>query len=510
MVPLDEIELDGQNHRTNGGTASTSIEELAASLKLNGQQQPVQVFEYPQDKIRSSGQRYLLAFGFRRCAAARMNEWSGISAIVKPMPLKPDGSIDRLHIEQIRGIENLQRENLTPIEETIAIQQLATNLPKQLDVGAATREEDGRLSDAAVHHLAYSIGRTEAWVRDRLYLDRLASPVKQRVLEGKLFLIFAREIAKLADHEEQERGAGMCQADPKDGHCPTTINQVRRYVAERQNSLRGVPWQLDKEFPKHKLIVGPCHSCRFNSTNDKMLFQHDEKPAPEGFCLRLSCFDSKRELADRATKTAVARIVKQELAPTESSAIQVTPEFVKPARVARQAKKEIEGAQPKKSNRTLEYQQTPEYMARTALGEAERNWREDATRKLTASLKQMPGRLTALMLIGQSHRIRWGMTEKDVKRLHQLLLSTVKPKPSALILLERKVLNQKGFDLGSVIGMNGRELLIEALAKIYGVDLARFPKMEHFLPPEDNPKFNDTKPTESETTMIVTRETSAD
>ncbi len=488
MVQLSEIELDGQNHRVDGSTDSERVADLAVSMKLNGQQQPVQVFEYPPDQESPSGHRFLLAFGFRRYTAAKVNEWPALAAIVKPMPLKADGSIDRLNIEQVRSIETLQRENLSPIEECILIQQLAATLPPQLDEGGiASRHEDGTLSDAAIRHLAYGIGRTDAWVGDRLYLDRLAPSVKRSVLDGKIYLIFAREIAKLADHDEQERVAGMCQADPKDGHCPTTIHQVRRYVADRQNSLRGVPWQLDKEFPRHKLIVGPCHSCPFNSSNDKKLFEHDVAAAPEGFCLRTSCFEAKRDMAEKATKAAVAKIVKQELPPTETSAVQVTAEFVKPARVARQAKKQIDGVQPKKPKQKLEYHETPEYKARVALGEAERSWRDEADKKFTQSLKQAPGRLTALMLIGQTYRMRWGMTEKDIRKLHDVFRSTVKVNPSALIQLERKVLKQRRFEFSSIMSISGRESLFEYLAKLYGFEMAAFPKLEQFLPtgPDD-------------------------
>lgn len=483
QVPLDDIAGDGLNHRLGGGTDDARVADLAASLKANGQQQPVLVFQYPDGQKSADGRRYLLGFGFRRCAAARLNEWPTITAIVKPMPVKADGTIDRLRIEQVRGIENLQRENLNPMEECILVQQLANNLPTQLDEGGTpSRTEDGTLSEAAVRHLAYRIGRTEAWVRDRLYLDRLAPSVKQSVLDGKLYLIFAREIAKLADQDEQERVAGFCQADPKDGHCPTTIHQVRRYVADRQNSLRGVPWQLDKAFPKHKHIVGPCQSCPFNSSNDKPLFEHDPNAAPEGFCLRTSCFEVKRLLAEKATKLAVAKIVKQELPPTESTAAQVTAEYVKPARVARQAKREIDGVQPKTPKPRQDYTESPEYKARVAFGEAERKWREDADRQLTATLRNAPGRLTALLLIAQAGFFRWGMTEKQVGKLHALLKSTVKVTPIALFQLEKAVLKPKEFTFDSVIGLHGKELLIDAIAKLYDIELPAFPKLEEFIP----------------------------
>jgi ParB/RepB/Spo0J family partition protein len=485
QVPLNEVELDGFNHRLDGSTDNAKVADLAASMKANGQQQPVLVFQYPDGRTSTKGHRYLLAFGFRRCAAASFNEWQAVTAIVKPMPVTSDGTIDRLRIEQVRGIENLQRENLNPMEECILVQQLADNLPPQLDeCGTVSRNEDGSLSEPAVRHLAYSIGRTEAWVRDRLYLDRLSPSVKQSVLDGRLYLIFAREIAKLADHDEQERVASFCQADPKDGHCPTTIHQVRRYVAERQNSLRGVPWQLDKEFPKHKLIVGPCQSCPFNSSNDKPLFEHDGVAAPEGFCLRTSCFEAKRLLAEKATKVAVAKIVKQELPPTESTAAQVTAEYVKPARVARQAKKEIEGVQPKKPKQRQDYTESPEYKARVAFGEAERKWREEADHQLTSSLRKAPGRLIALLLMAQTGLFRWGMTEKQIAKLHVLLKSTVKVTSGGLLQLEKSVLKQKGFQFDSVVGMNGKELLIQALGKLYGIELPNAPTLEQFLPQE--------------------------
>jgi hypothetical protein len=160
----------------------------------------------------------------------------------------------------------------------------------------------------------------------------------------------------------------------------------------------------------------------------------------------------------------------------------VTAEFVKPARVARQARKQIDGIQPTKPKQKLEYHETPEYKARIALGEAERNWREEADKKFTQCLKQTPGRLTALMLIGQSCRIRWGMTEKDIRKLHDLLKSTVKVNPASLIQLEQRVLKQKGFEFSSVMSSNGSEPLFESLAKLYGIELSEFPKLEQFLP----------------------------
>ncbi len=482
LIALADIERDAENHRLGAPASRQKIQELAESLRINGQQQPVQVYAYPEGQTSAAGHRYLLAFGFRRCTAAELCEWSSISAIIKPMPLLADGSIDRLTIQRIRGIENLQRENLNPIEECVLIEQLAANLPAEID-GAAVRESDGRLTDVASRFLARSIGRTEAWVRDRLYLTRLSPAVKQKVIDGKLFLLFAREIAKLADHGEQERLAGLCEADADDGHCHTTIAQVRRYVGERQNSLRGVPWHLDKEFPKHRLIVGACATCPFNSTNDKNLFEHDGAPAPEGFCLRSSCFEAKRAMTDKAVDAAVEKIVTQKKPATETSAVELAAEFVKPGRVARQAKKRLEPApsqSPEKAK--TEYWETPEYKAKLALTEAERKWRENVSDSLTESLRRQPGRLASLVMLVLAGKLQRQMSTKELSRAEEAIKLTVKPTWQNLLQLEKRALARKQFDIANIVSLHSTDVVAKALAESYSLSLPPFPKLEDFMP----------------------------
>lgn len=480
MIALSQIERDGKNHRLATENATERLQGLANSLVSDGQQQPVQVFAYPEGQS-PSGKPYLLVFGFRRCAAAELAGWTTIAAVIKPMPLKSHGSVDRLAIERARGVENLQRENLNPIEECLVIQQLLENLPSQIKDQDA-RDGDGRPTDAAVQYLAGLIGRTEAWVRDRLYLERLSPTVKQMILDGKLFLIYAREIAKLADHAEQERVAGMCECSPKDGHCHTTIQQVRRYVADRQNSLRGVPWQLDKEFPKHKQILGACANCPFNSSNDKKLFEHDGQAVPEGFCLRSSCFEAKRAVTDKAVEKAVLKIISLKKAPTESSAAEVAEAFVKPGRVARQAKKRTDDAPQTPKPRKLEYWETPQYKAQQAFYTAQREWNEKMSEAITATLKDHPGRLTALMLLAATGVLRVDATAKTLAKLDGLLKLTLTPKLEDLQKLEKKLLSQRGFRLEDVINLYNRHEMAQHIAKLYGIDLPAQPKLEDFLP----------------------------
>lgn len=491
-IPLEQIERDERNPRIGSPADESKIRLLAESMKSHGQQQPVQVMPYPKHLngagSQHKGQKYLLVFGFRRCAAAELNGWRQIAAIVKVMPLLADGSIDRLAIERLRGIENLQRQDLNPIEECLLIEQLAQNLPASLNQeGNPSRAEDGQLTEAAIQHLAYSIGRPESWVRDRLYLSRLSPDLKQKVMEGRLMLIYARQIAKLADHREQEAVAGMCLSSADDGHCHVSIHQVRRYVAERQLSLRSVPWRLDQPFPKSKHIVGPCSSCLFNSSNDPKLFEHDDakgdgSSAPEGFCLKSSCFEAKRLVTDKTAEQAAAKLVKLQKPATDKSAEEVAPAFVKPSRVARLARRQMNGEPQSQKPKKLPYWETPEYKAKVAFAEAERNWRQRGCSALAATMKSTPRRLAALLLLWASDAISWQMSAKQVKKVRELLKRTVKAKDEDVLQLEKKLLGQKDFSLESALRLGHDETMIQELAKLYGVEIQPYPKLEQFLP----------------------------
>jgi hypothetical protein len=82
--------------------------------------------------------------------------------------------------------------------------------------------------------------------------------------------------------------------------------------------------------------------------------QQQQRPAalrarpdkPELVCLKGSCFEAKVSVTNKAVEKAVATIVKKDLPATESSAANVAAAFVKPGRVAREAKKEKASGEP--------------------------------------------------------------------------------------------------------------------------------------------------------------------
>jgi ParB family transcriptional regulator, chromosome partitioning protein len=156
------------------------LDELAESIRQVGLLQPVVV------RAVGSG-RYELVMGERRWRAAQQAGLSEIGAIVKQTH-DDDMLRDAL-------IENLHRQQLDPLEEAAAYQQL-------LDDFGATHEE-----------LAVKVGRSRPHITNTLRLLNLPPAVQKRVAAGVLTAGHARALLGLADPQAQERLASRIVAE---------------------------------------------------------------------------------------------------------------------------------------------------------------------------------------------------------------------------------------------------------------------------------------------------------
>jgi ParB family transcriptional regulator, chromosome partitioning protein len=162
------------------GFDEDTLDELAESIKQVGLLQPV--------VVRAAGPgRYELVMGERRWRAAQLAGLTEIGAIVKQTQ-DDDMLRDAL-------IENLHRQQLDPLEEAAAYQQL-------LDDFGATHEE-----------LARKIGRSRPHVSNTLRLLNLPPPVQKRVAAGVLTAGHARALLGLEDQGAQERLASRIVAE---------------------------------------------------------------------------------------------------------------------------------------------------------------------------------------------------------------------------------------------------------------------------------------------------------
>lgn len=143
-----------------------SLNELAQSIKEHGVFQPVIL------KPVSFG-NYILVAGERRVKAARMAGLLTIPSIIR--------DYNSVYLSELAILENLQREDLTPIEEAIAFQKAIVNMK-------LTHEELGR-----------KIGKSRVYVTNIIGLLNLPTLVINDVNIGKISMGHARALSKLKD-----------------------------------------------------------------------------------------------------------------------------------------------------------------------------------------------------------------------------------------------------------------------------------------------------------------------
>jgi ParB family transcriptional regulator, chromosome partitioning protein len=170
-IPLDRISANPYQPRKMFN--ERSIEELARSVREHGIVQPLVV-------TRTADNRYRLIAGERRFRAAQKAGLQSVPAVIKD--LKHEG--DAL---QIALIENIQREDLNPMEEANAYHQLH-------DEFGLTQEE-----------ISKRVGKERSTVANFLRLVKLPDSVKQRLASGQLSMGHARALLSLDSAKKQEQ-----------------------------------------------------------------------------------------------------------------------------------------------------------------------------------------------------------------------------------------------------------------------------------------------------------------
>jgi ParB family chromosome partitioning protein len=154
-----------------------SLQELADSIRAQGVVQPIVVRPLEHTGGAMGSQRYEIIAGERRWRAAQMAGLATIPAVVRRVP-------DEAAVAMAL-IENIQRENLNPLEEARAIDRLVTEF-------ALTHQE-----------AAEAVGRSRAAVSNLLRLLELADEVKSLVEKRELEMGHARALLGLANRRQQ-------------------------------------------------------------------------------------------------------------------------------------------------------------------------------------------------------------------------------------------------------------------------------------------------------------------
>ena len=142
--------------------------ELAQSIKAHGIIQPI--------VVRQIGERFQIIAGERRWRAARQAGLLRVPVVIKDVAPGREGSLLEMAL-----VENIQRENLNPIDEALAYKRLANEF--QL-----TQED-----------IAAAVGKDRTSVANHIRLLRLPDEVRSEVASGRLSMGHARALLALSD-----------------------------------------------------------------------------------------------------------------------------------------------------------------------------------------------------------------------------------------------------------------------------------------------------------------------
>ncbi|MFC4713736.1 nucleoid occlusion protein [Planococcus dechangensis] len=170
-IPLEKIHANEFQPRTVFD--AEKIEELARTIHVHGVIQPIVVRDSKRDGF------YEIIAGERRYRAMTSLGWEEVPAIVRQLSDKETASIAL--------IENLQREELTAIEEAHAYQNL-------LEIQEITQEA-----------LAQRLGKSQSTVANKLRLLKLPEPVQQALLERAITERHARALLPVKDPAVQQQ-----------------------------------------------------------------------------------------------------------------------------------------------------------------------------------------------------------------------------------------------------------------------------------------------------------------
>jgi len=227
QIPIDKLEPNPYQPRSRFD--ENGLAELAASVKQSGLLQPVLV-------RRVEGGRFQIVAGERRWRAARMAGLEAVPAIVR--------EVSDAEALELALIENLQREDLDPLERAAAYQQL-------IDKAGLTIEQ-----------VAQRLGQSRANVSNYLRLLKLGDEIREMISAGQLGMGQARALLGVSNPQRQLAIARMAvrrnlsvrqveelarRAEQPAASEPQPVSPVKKHLAEleeRFSKAVGLPVRL--------------------------------------------------------------------------------------------------------------------------------------------------------------------------------------------------------------------------------------------------------------------------
>ncbi len=175
-VEVDIDRLSPNDLQPRGVIDQTALEDLSRSIVANGIIQPI--------VVRRIGDRFQIIAGERRWRAAKLAGLLRVPVVVRDVAQGAERSLLEMAL-----VENIQRENLNPIEEALAYRRLA---------------DEFQMTQEAI---ASAVGKDRATVANMIRLLKLPEEIRAEVASGRLSTGHARAILSLSSEADQRSAA---------------------------------------------------------------------------------------------------------------------------------------------------------------------------------------------------------------------------------------------------------------------------------------------------------------
>lgn len=196
---LDISQLQPGKYQPRTNMDQTALSELAESIKAQGVMQPILVRPITVDQ-------YEIIAGERRWRAAQLAGLSQVPALIRKVA---DESALAMSL-----IENIQRENLNPLEEAMGIQRLINEF-------GMTHESAGE-----------ALGNSRSTISNLLRLLNLSAPVQDMMMAGKIEMGHGRALLSLSSAEQIKVANAIVQKQLSVRETEKIVNRINRPLAK--------------------------------------------------------------------------------------------------------------------------------------------------------------------------------------------------------------------------------------------------------------------------------------
>lgn len=261
-LPLAQVQPSKTNPRKTFNTHG--LDELATSIKKYGVAQPILV--RPMPDCTTEVQTYEIIAGERRYRASGIAGMETIPARIL--------EVDDLTMLELQVIENLQREDLHPLEEAESYEALI--------------KSHGKLADYGVDDIAAKLGKSRAYIYARMKLCALGDKARAAFYDGDLNASTALLLARIPVTELQEKALTDITEERHSG--PMSVREAQRHI-QRTYMLHLVSAKFTITDGTLVPAAGSCMDCLKRTGANLDLFRD---VGSADVCTDPICFDTKK------------------------------------------------------------------------------------------------------------------------------------------------------------------------------------------------------------------------